>query len=148
MWWQATKTWFKTAFSLCKKYWQIIVGFVAAIFLFIVTRKTPDPREVLKKSNEAHDAELEAIKRADEAERAAREEAVKKHEDAVAKVEKAFEEANEELTKKKRKQVNKIIKENVDDPDAITKKLSELTGFKIQDSLQVNTCISRRKFSL
>ena len=134
MWWQSTKTWFKTAFSLCKKYWQIIVGFVAALFLFILTRKTPDPREVLKKSNEAHDAELDAIKRAHEAEKEAREKAIANHKDAVAKVEKAFESANKELTKKKRKEIDKIIKENVDDPDAITKKLSEITGFKIQDS--------------
>ena len=134
MWWQATKTWFKTAFALCKKYWQIIVGFVAAIFLFILTRKTSDPREVLKKSNEAHNAELDAIKKASEAESAAKEVAIKKHEEAVAKVEKAFEDANKELTKKKRKEVDKIIKENKDDPDAITKKLSELTGFTIQDS--------------
>ena len=134
MWWEATKTWLKTAWELCKKYWQIFVGFVAAVFLFVVTRKTPDPREVLKKSNEAHDAELEAIKRAQEAERAAQEEAIKKHEQTVAAVEKAFEEANEELTQKKRKEVEKIIKQNEDDPEAITKKLAELTGFKIQDS--------------
>ena len=134
MWWEATKTWLKTAWGLCKKYWQIIVGFVAAVFLFVVTRKTPDPREVLKKSNEAHDAELEAIKRAQESERAAQEEAIKKHEQTVAAVEKAFEEANEKLTQKKRKEVEKIIKQNEDDPEAITKKLAELTGFKIQDS--------------
>ena len=134
MWWEATKTWLKTAWELCKKHWQIIVGFVAAVFLFVMTRKTPDPREVLKKSNEAHDAELEAIKRAQEAERAAQEEAIKKHEKTVAAVEKAFEEANEELTQKKRKEVEKIIKQNEDDPEAITKKLAELTGFKIQDS--------------
>ena len=134
MWWQSTKTWLKTAFSLSKKYWQIIVGFVAALFLFILTRKTPDPREVLKKSNEAHDAELDAIKRAHEAEKEARDKAIADHKDAVAKVEKAFESANKELTKKKRKEIDKIIKENVDDPDAITKKLSEITGFKIQDS--------------
>lgn len=134
MWWHATKTWFKKAFSLCKKYWQIIVGFVAALLLFVFTRKTPDPREVLKKSNESHDAELEAIKKASEAEKAATEAAIRKHAEAVEKVEKAFDDANEELTKKKRKEVDKIIKENADDPDAITKKLSELTGFKIQDS--------------
>lgn len=134
MWWQATKLWFKTAFSLCKKYWQIIVGFVAAIFLFVITRKTPDPREVLKKSNEAHDAELDAIKHAHESEKIAREEAVKKHEQAVTRVEKAFNDANKELTKKKRKEIDKVIKENVGDPDAITQKLSEITGFKIQDS--------------
>lgn len=134
MWWVATKAWFKTAFSLCKKYWQVIVGFVAAVLLYAFTRKTPDPREVLKKSNEAHDAELEAIKKAQEAERVAREQAQLKHDQTVAAVEKAFEESNQELTKKKRKAVDKIIKENSEDPEAITKKLSELMGIKIQDS--------------
>lgn len=134
MWWQATKTWFSTAFSLCKKYWQIVVGFVAAIFLFVLTKKKPDPREVLEKSNEAHDDELEAIKKAQEVEQAAREEAVKKHEQTVAAVEKAFEDSNQELDEKKREEVNKIIEENAEDPEAITKKISELMGIKIQDS--------------
>ena len=37
------------------------------------------PRKVLEKSNEAHDAELDAIKRSQEMEQKAREEAIKKH---------------------------------------------------------------------
>lgn len=134
MWWESTKTWLKTALSLCKKYWQIIVGFVAALFVFILTRKTPDPRKVLEKSNEAHKNEVDAIKTAHESERVAREEAAERHKKTVAAVEKAFIDADKELTKKKRKELDKIIKENDNDPDAITKKLSELTGFKIQDS--------------
>ena len=134
MWWQSTKTWLKTAFALCKKYWQIIVGFLAAVFLFVITRKSPDPREVLRKSNEAHKDEVEAIRKAHETEKAAREEAVKKHQESVEQVEKAFKDADQDLTKKKRKQIDKIIKENADDPDAITQKIAELTGFKIQDS--------------
>ena len=134
MWWESTKTWFKTAFSLCKKYWQIIVGFVAALFIFVLTRKSPDPRKVLEKSNEAHKKEVDAIKAAHESERIAREEATERHKKTVEAVEKAFSDANKELTKKKRKELDKIIKENDGDPDAITKKLSELTGFKIQDS--------------
>ncbi len=134
MWWQATKLWFKTAFSLCKKYWQVVVGFVAATFLFVLTKKKPDPRKVLEKSNEAHDAELDAIKRSQEMEQKARQEAVKKHEQTVAAVEKAFEESNQKLDDKKREEVNKIIQENAEDPEAITKKLSELMGIKIQDS--------------
>ena len=134
MWWESTKNWLSNAFSLCKKYWQIIVGFVTAIMLFILTRKTPDPTEVLKKSNEAHDAEIDAIKKAAEIEKIEKEAAIKRHEEAVEKVEKAFREASEELTEKKREEVSKIIQENSEDPEAITQKLAELTGFKIQDS--------------
>lgn len=134
MWLESTKLWFKTAFSLCKKYWQIVVGFVAAIFLYVLTRKTPDPREVLEKSNEAHQKEVDALKSAHEAERAARDEALRRRDESMAAVEKAFHDAEKELTEEKRKEVQKIIKENDRDPDAITEKLSELTGFKIKSS--------------
>ena len=102
--------------------------------LFILTRKTPDPTEVLKKSNEAHDAEIDAIKKAAEIEKIEKEAAIKRHEETVEKVEKAFREASEELTEKKREEVSKIIQENSEDPEVITQKLAELTGFKIQDS--------------
>ena len=134
MWWSSTKLWFKTVFSLCKKYWQIIVGFIAAIFLYIVTRKTPDPREVLKKSNEAHQKEVDALKSAHEVERAARDEALSRRDEAMAAIEKAFNNAEKELTEEKRREVKKIIKENDNDPDAITEKLSEITGFKIKSN--------------
>tara|TARA_B100001094_G_C17850453_1_gene632398 strand:+ start:195 stop:602 length:408 start_codon:yes stop_codon:yes gene_type:complete len=133
MWWQTTKVWLKTAAATCKKYWQVIAGFAAAIFLFVLTRKTPNPKEVLDKSNESHKKEVDAIKSAHELEIRIREEAAKRQKETVAVVEKAFKDADKELTSKKRKQVNKIIKENDGDPDTITKELSKLTGFKIED---------------
>ena len=80
-----------------KKYWQIIVGFLAAVFLFVITRKSPDPREVLRKSNESHKDEVEAIRKAHETEKAAREEAVKKHQESVEQVEKAFKEISKKI---------------------------------------------------
>ena len=134
MWWESTKLAAKSIWSWCKKYWQIVVGFVSALILFILTRKTPDPRKVLEKSNEAHRKEVDALKKAHESELAARSAALERQKETMAAVEVAFEKASQDLTRKKRKEIIKIIKENDGDPNAITEKLSELTGFKIKDS--------------
>ena len=134
VWWESTKLVIKTTWLWCKKYWQILVGFVAALSLFVLTRKTPDPREVLEKSNETHKKEVDALKKAHEFEIAARNIALERQKETMAAVEVAYEKASQDLTSKKRKEIIKIIKENDGDPDAITEKLSELTGFKIKDS--------------
>ena len=133
MWWETTKLWYRSVFAWCKKYWQIILGFCSAIFLFVLTRKKPDPREVLEKSNEAHRKEVDALRKAHETEIAAREEALKKQEETMRDVEAAFKKAHQDLSTKKRKEIVKIIKANEGNPDAITEKLAELTGFKIKN---------------
>ncbi len=134
MWWTSFKIGASATWNWVKKYWQIVVGFVSAILLYVFTRKTPDPTEILEKSNEAHDKELDAVKKAHAIEEKGRKEAIKRQEKAVKEVERAFDEANKKLTKEKREEIKRVIEENADDPDAITEKLSELTGFKISDS--------------
>ncbi len=134
MWWESTKLVTKSVWAWCKKYWQILVGFVSALLLYILTRKTPDPRAVLEKSNEVHKKEIDALRLAHESEIAARDAALKRREETMREVERAFEEASQDLTDKKRKEIAKIIKENDGDPNTITEKLSTLTGFKIKDS--------------
>lgn len=134
MWWTSFKVGAVASWNWVKKYWQIVVGFVSAILLYVLTRKTPDPTEILEKSNEAHDKELKAVKKAHAADEKGRKEAIKRQEKAVKEVERAFEEANKMLSIEKREEIKKVIEENADDPDAITEKLSELTGFKISDS--------------
>ena len=134
MWWTSFKIGASATWNWVKKYWQIVVGFVSAILLYVLTRKTPDPAEILEKSNEAHDKELKAIEKSQAAEDKARKEAIKRQEKTVKEVERAFEEANKKLTEEKREEIKNVIEENADDPDVITEKLSELTGFKISDS--------------
>ena len=134
MWWTSFKIGASAAWSWVKKYWQIVVGFVAATLLYIFTRKVPDPTEVLEKSNEAHDKELEAIKKAQADEEEGVKEAIRIQEETIAEVEHAFEKANKKLSNEKIEEIKKVIQENDSDPDAITEKLSELTGFKIKDS--------------
>ena len=133
MGWSSTIVWLKSVWSWCKKYWQIIVGFCSALLIFVLTRKPPDPRAVLEKSNETHKKEVDALRRAHEAEIAARAAALDRLKETMLDVEKAFEKASKDLTTKKRKEITKIIKENDGDPDAITEKLSALTGFKIKN---------------
>ena len=82
--WETTKAWLKTALAACKKYWQILAGFAAAIFLFVITRKVPNPKEVLDKSNESHKKEIDAIKNAHALEIRVREEATKRQKETIA----------------------------------------------------------------
>jgi CII-binding regulator of phage lambda lysogenization HflD len=129
--WVAVKVFFKKAWTWIKKYWQLFVGMLIPILVWIFTRRPPDLSKVLDRVREDHQKELEVINRTHREELEKRDAAVKRYTDTMAEVERKFSESQKTLTEKKKREVEKILKDHGDDPDEITRRLSEATGFQI-----------------
>ena len=129
--WLVLKAFLKKAWAWCKKYWQLLVGMVIPLIIWLLSRDSGKLDEVLEKTKEAHKKEVDAIEKSHQEEIQKREEALRKYKEALSEVEKKYKDANKELTSKKRKEVEKVLKENSEDPDEITRRLSEITGLSL-----------------
>jgi len=134
MWIASIKEASQKVWSLAKKYWQVIVGFLAAIILFKAFRRPADPTEILKVSNDTHDKVVDALNTAREEEQKAVDAALKNHDATIEKIEKKYLEEKKELTDQKREEIKKVIEDSRENPEDVTKKLAELTGFTLTDS--------------
>lgn len=119
------------AWEYIKKYWQILVGFVAAIILVLTFRKKADPNEILENANETHKKEIDAIKNSEEILKNKSEKAEYIYKKALEEIEEKHVKNQEALSSDMRKEVKRIIKDHEEDPGEITRRISELTGFTI-----------------
>lgn len=80
--------------ALCKKYWQIIVGFFAGLFALLAVLKRGPSRDMLKKKGELNDGIRDS-------EQKAREELEKQYKENIER----FAERNEKIDKESREKL-------------------------------------------
>ncbi len=129
--WLAVKTFFKKSIAWCKKYWQILVGASIPIVIWLLTRKSDNLDEVLKKVKEDHEKEVDIINKAHDMEVELREKALKDHTERLRIIEEEHTKAEVELSVKKKKKIDKIIRDNKESPEEITKRIAEITGLEV-----------------
>jgi len=129
--WLAIKLWFKKAFLICKKYWQVLLGISIPLILMLVFRKKSDMSKVLDRAREDHEKEVNIINSTHQKEIEARDQAQKRYFDTINQLEKKHNDSQTKLASKKKKQVKKILEEHSGNPEEITKKIADLTGFEI-----------------
>lgn len=115
---------------LCHYWWVPLIIFVAAYFI-LTGKPLGKVADLLKKTNDAHKAELENIEqetaKKQEAERIAQE----KLRETLKAVEQHYKDAQQDLDAKKRDEIKKIVADTKDDPEELARQLQELTGFKV-----------------
>lgn len=123
--------WFVKFWEWIKKYWQICLGFFAAIVTMFLLRKKEDPAEILENAKDANKKELDAIKRSDELLKNKSAKAEYLYQKTLKEIEDKHQKGQEALSEDMRKEVKHIIKNHEEDPSEITRRISELTGFVV-----------------
>ena len=127
--WLVTKVWASKAWAFMKKYWQLFIGAIYAIAVWVYFKGQADKvKEVLKVKEETHQRELDVLNGTHAEEIALRDDALAKYHEIIAKIEKDYENKKEELSDKKRTEVRKLVAENSEDPSNLSKLLSERFG--------------------
>ena len=127
--WLAVKVWSFKAWTFIKEYWQIFVGIVYTIGVWIYFKAQTDKvKEVLEVKEDSHQKEIDALNGSHAEEIALRDGALAKYHEIIAKIEKEYENKKEELSDKKRAEVKKLVAENSEDPSNLSKLLSERFG--------------------
>ena len=134
MTWLTITTFSKKVWSLCKKYWQLLLGAAIPIVIWLLTRNSDSLKEVLANTNNRYKREIDIIEDAHQREIESRAASVTRYQLAISQIEKEYENRSEELSNQKLKAVKAILKENSNNPEDITKKISELTGITIHIS--------------
>ena len=114
-----------------KKYWQVVAGVAIAVLGMLALRRRKDPTEILENQREAHQKELEAIKKSEQILENKSKEAEYIYNRAIKEIEKNHEEKQQALTENMKKQVKRIVEENKENPSEITNRISELTGYTV-----------------
>lgn len=128
--WLAVKSWLKKSWAFIKKNWQLFVGMLIPIVLYLVTRKGPDLSSVLKRVNDDYQKEIDLINNAHENEINKRDSLQEKYFQTIDEIDKKYEEENRKLSDKERSEIKKLIEDHEDNPEELTRRISELTGFK------------------
>jgi len=120
--WIAIKSFFKKSFELCKKYWQIIVGFIGGVLLFVIARDR-DALKILKKTTEINREERDRSLEIDQEENnkiaAAVDEYHKKSEDAL----KSLNEKESDLSDKKDEIKESLLEKEKEERGTIAREL-------------------------
>ena len=127
--WLVAKVWASKTWTFIKKYWQLFVGIIYTIAVWVYFKgQTDKVKEVLKVKEDAHQKELDVLNGSHAEEIALRDDALAKYHEIIAKIEKEYENKKEELSDKKRAEVKKLVAENSEDPSNLSKLLSERFG--------------------
>ena len=127
--WLVIKVWTSKAWTFIKKYWQIFVGLVYTIFVWVYFKaQTEKVKEVLKVKEDSHRKEIDTLNISHAEEIALRDDALEKYHQIITKIEKEYEAKKEELSDKKRAEVKKLVAENSENPSNLSKLLSERFG--------------------
>lgn len=129
--WLAVKTFFKKSIAWCKKYWQILVGASIPVIIWLLTRKSDNLDEVLKRVRDDHEKEINIINKSHDMEIELREKALSDHNARLAVIEEEHAKAEVELSARKKKKIDKIIRDNKESPEEITRRIADLTGLEI-----------------
>jgi len=123
---------FKKLWSLIRKFWQFIVGFLVAVIAIIIAagkkdegfktlkRLRKDEKRLDEKVNDILDDVDERNNRIDIE--------TKKR---IAEIEDKLKEKNEDLEQSKRAEIEKIVRETDGNPGELARRLSELTGLSV-----------------
>lgn len=127
--WLVIKVWTSKAWAFIKKYWQIFVGLVYTISVWMYFKAQTDKvKEVLKVKEDSHRKEIDTLNVNHAEEIALRDDALEKYHQIITKIEKEYEAKKEELSDKKRAEVKKLVAENSENPSNLSKLLSERFG--------------------
>jgi uncharacterized membrane protein YgaE (UPF0421/DUF939 family) len=127
--WLVIKVWASRAWAFIKKYWQIFVGLVYTISVWVYFKAQTDKvKEVLKVKEDSHRKEIDTLNVNHAEEIALRDDALEKYHQIITKIEKEYEAKKEELSDKKRAEVKKLVAENSENPSNLSKLLSERFG--------------------
>ncbi len=126
-----TMLWLTKTWDCVKKYWQIFLGFFAAIVAMILLRQKEDPAEILENANEAHKKELDAIKKSEEFLKNKSAKAEYLYQKTLKEIEEKHQKGQEALSENMREEVKRIIEDHKEDPVEITHRISALTGFVV-----------------
>ena len=133
--WLAARVFFQKAWAWCKHNWKFIAGVAVAFAVAIFLRKPVNYKQILERTKEDHQKELDAIeKRRDaelkalEDEKLAREEAERVLALTLEKIKARAHEENIEISAKKEKEIRKVLKEDVG-----SEMLSNILGFELED---------------
>lgn len=131
MTWQSVKDFSSSVWSWCKRYWQLLVGFFAAIFLFLFFRKRGSDPDVVDHLVTSHDQELNAVNRSHEIETDLVNRAHVRRDEAVSEIIRDSDLQNAALDEKRDERVRDIINSHGQDPDEITRRLGAATGIRV-----------------
>ena len=127
--WLVAKVWGSKTWLFIKKYWQIFVGAIYAIVVWVYFKGQADEiKEVLRVKESAHQKEIETLNGAHSHELSLRDDALAKYHEIIARIEKDYENRKEELSDKKREEVKQLVAENSEDPSNLSKLLAERFG--------------------
>ena len=127
--WLAVKVWATKTWEFIKNYWQLLVGIIYTIAVWVYFKGQADKvKEVLKVQEDAHQKELDVLNGAHAKEIALRDKALIKYHEIIDRIEKDYENKKEELSDKKREEVKKLVAENSEDPSNLSKLLAERFG--------------------
>lgn len=119
--------------SFIRHYWYIPFVAAVALVLFFVVRdkKIVDWGRVLSDSNKAHQAEVEAIERANKEQVEANNRAIKRMQQAEDQIRAEFERNERVLDAAKEKRARKIMRDLKDDPLGMSRELEKELGVRI-----------------
>ncbi len=130
LFWISAKAFFKKFLAWCKKYWQFLVGAAIPVVIMILAGKKGSGR-LLKRVQEDHEKELEAIENARLRELEKLKRASDDYKQSLEDIEKKYNELSEDLEEEKKQKIESLLKENKEDPEALTEKISEIMGFDL-----------------
>jgi hypothetical protein len=121
----------KKVWLWCKKNWQLFVGILIGLSLYVVSRRPFNISETLDRTREDHEKQIEALNKSHEIEIELQRQASKRALDRMIQVEKQHEQAQIELDDKKRKRIEQLLSNSDEDPNEITRRIAEITGFEM-----------------
>ena len=134
MTWLAARLALRKAWAWCKKNWKFMAGLAVPIFLWVLTRRSFNNQETIKRIQEDYEKEINVIEESHKIEKEKRDLANEAYVAKIKEIEEKFSEEEKSLSLAKKRKIKKIIEENIGNPDEITRKLAEITGFEIHNS--------------
>lgn len=117
--------------SFVKKYWFLFVGVGSAIIGYLLLRKNNvDINKIIDGINSDHAADLQSIKKKEEAISAAKNEADSQMKRQLEESNKKFDDLENKLAKEQSARTEKILEETGSDPDALATELAKQIGSK------------------
>ena len=96
--WLIAKIYLSKSWAFIKKYWQVFVGIIYTIVVWVYFKGQTDKiKEVLKVKEDSHRKELDVLNGSHTAEIALRDGALDKYHEIIAKIEKEYKDNKEEL---------------------------------------------------
>ena len=133
-WYLTAKVCLLKIWAWCKKYWQLIIGALIPIGMWLIAKlffKKQAVEAVLENTNSAHRQELEVVEASHDIEMSGTRAAEEKHDRTVSQIKADHDAAQIKLSADKEVRIDEIVRQHGDNPDEITRRISEITGIKV-----------------